>query len=214
MEKRLFIREMTLENGLSYPSDEELVMLILGSGTKSKPVQSLAREIFAAIMSTKREKLVDELVKIEGVGKNRALAVAAALELGRRANRNPQGIINEPKDIVPFIQNYAMRPTEHLLAVSLNGAREIISIHVICSGSGNMAVLRPADIFAEAVKERASAIVVSHNHPSGSLLPSLDDIKTTEVLLDASRLLGIALLDHIIITRDGYFSFTEHNMLK
>lgn len=189
-------------------------MLILGSGTRGRPVQDIARDIVSAIMATNRDSLVGELMKISGVGRNKALAVAAALELGRRASRSPQAVVNEPRDVIPYIQAYAMRPQEHFLAVSLNGAREIISIRVVCVGSGNMAVLRPAEIFSEAVKERASALVVSHNHPGGSLVPSAEDVRTTGDLLRASSVLGIALLDHIIIARGGYFSFSEHGMLK
>lgn len=214
MKSKPFIRELTLRNGLSFPSEEELVMLILGSGTRGRPVQDIARDIVSAIMATNRESLVGELMKISGVGRNKALAVAAALELGRRASRSPQAVVNEPRDVIPYIQAYAMRPQEHFLAVSLNGAREIISIRVVCVGSGNMAVLRPAEIFSEAVKERASALVVSHNHPGGSLAPSAEDVRTTGDLLRASSVLGIALLDHIIIARGGYFSFSEHGMLK
>ena len=212
--RRPIIRELTMKNGLSYPSEEELVMLILGSGAKNRSVRAIARDIVDTVLSCNRENLVEELIKIQGVGQNKALAIAAALEFGYRMNRKPQSVVNEPKDVLPYLQSYAISQQEHFLLISLNGSREIISIRVICVGSGNMAVMRPAEIFAEAIKERASAILLSHNHPGGSIVPSKDDMKTTNDLLKVANLLGISLLDHIIISRCGYFSFAEHKMLK
>lgn len=215
MEKNnLKIRELTLKNGLSFPSDEELIMLILGSGTKGYPIEKLAKKILSVVMASNPDELIENLVKINGVGTNKALAIAAALEFGRRLTRSPQAVISQAKDIVPYIQNYAMQPQEHFICVSLNGAREIISIRVVCVGNGNMAVLHPSEIFNEAIKERASAIIISHNHPGGTLAPSVEDIKTTQSIVEASHYIGIALLDHIIITKNGYFSFSEHDLLN
>lgn len=207
------IRELTMRNGMSYPSDEELIMLLLGSGTKKTPVERLAKKVAAVVAASNSEHLIENLMRIDGIGQNKALTIAAALEFGRRMNRNPQAVVTTPKDVIPFIQNYAMQPFEHFLCISLNGAREIISIRVVCTGSGNMAVLRTADVFTEAIKEHASAVVLSHNHPGGTPVPSSNDIRTTQKLLKAANLLGIALLDHIIITRNSYFSFLEHNIL-
>ncbi|MBR1616265.1 MAG: DNA repair protein RadC [Treponema sp.] len=211
--KNLKIRELTLLNGLSFPSDEELVMLIIGSGTKERPVGKLSREVLSVVLKSNPENVVQNLMKVSGIGSNKALAVAAALELGRRLNRTPQVTMCEPGDIIPYIKSYSMQSQEHFLCVSLNGAREVISIRVVCVGAGNMAVIHPSEIFAEAIKEHASAIVVSHNHPSGNPTPSNADIKTTHELVQASQLLGIALLDHIILGKNCYFSFLEHDML-
>ena len=211
---RLQIRELAFLNGMKFPSDEELLMLILGSGTRVRPIDVLAGDIMKVILGTNEKNLVDELVKIRGMGRNKALAVAASLELGRRMNRNPQAHLSAPTDVIPFIQGYSMQPQEHFLCVSLNGAQEIISIRVLCVGSGNMAVLRPAEVFSEAIKEHAAAIVISHNHPGGNPEPSDADIKTTERILRAAEILGMTLLDHIIISKNGYFSFLENGMLK
>ncbi|MBP3771934.1 MAG: DNA repair protein RadC [Treponema sp.] len=209
---RLEIRERTLEHGLAFPSNEELIMLILGSGTRKTPVRELARHVLEIVMSSNNENLVENLLKLDGMGKSKALMIAAALELGKRVNKNPEGFLSVPQDIVPYIQNYAMEKQEYFLCVSLNGAMEILSIRVICIGSSNMAVIRPSEVFSEAVKEHASAIVICHNHPSGDPRPSDKDIQTTIRLSQAAELLGIALLDHIIITKSDYFSFMEHNI--
>lgn len=211
---RLQIRELTLLNGLDFPSDEELVMLILGSGTKEKPVEVLSGDVMKILLSCNRNEVVEKLMSIKGVGRNKALLVAASLELGRRINRRPQAFLSSPLDVIPYVQSYAMQTQEHFLCVSVNGAREIISIRVICVGSGNMAVMRTAEIFSEAIKEHASAIVISHNHPGGNPAPSEADIKTTRRIKQASEILGIALLDHIIISKNNYYSFLENDLLK
>lgn len=213
-EQKIEIRELTLKHGLSYPSDEELIMLILGHGTKKTPVDNLSVKVLEVLMKSNYENLIENLIKISGIGKTKALAVAAALELGRRQNRNPQSALSHPKDVIPFIQSYALSPTEHFICITLNGAREILSIRVVCTGSGNMAIIRMGDVFSEAIKEHASAVVFCHNHPGGNPSPSDDDIKTTKKLYAAAQLLQIAFLDHIIITRNSYFSFLEHNMFE
>lgn len=211
-EQKPEIREMTLRHGLSYPSDEELIMLLLGHGTKKMPVENLSVKVLETLMRSNYENVVENLTKINGIGKTKALVIAAALELGRRQNRNPHAALEKPKDIIPFIQGYAIQPTEHFLCVTLNGAREILSIRVICTGSGNMAVMRMSEVFSEAVKERASAVIFSHNHPSGNPEPSNEDIETTKKLCFAASLLEIKVLDHIIVAKNSYFSFLEHRL--
>lgn len=211
---KIEIRELTLRHGLGFPSEEELIMLILGSGTKQMPIKALAHQVLGIVMASNAENLVENLIKIKGMGKSKALMIAAALEFGRRFNRTPQVSLAEPSEIIPYIQSYAMQKQEHFLCVSLNGAREIISIRVVCSGAGNMTIIRPADVFAEAIKEHASAVVISHNHPNGNPAPSKADVRTTKRLYQAAELLGIALLDHIIISRTGYYSFLEHGFFE
>lgn len=210
---KIDIRELTFKHGLAYPSDEELIMLILGSGTKKMPVKALAKHVFSIIASSNEENLVSNLLRIDGMGISKALTIAAALELGKRMNKAPQASIGSPSEVIPFIKSYAMQHQEHFLCVSLNGAREIISIRVICVGSGNIAVIRSSDVFSEAIKEHASAVILCHNHPSGNPMPSDDDICTTMRLYQAAEILGITLLDHIIITKNSYFSFSEHDFL-
>lgn len=214
MEEKLEVRELALANGMSYPSDAELIMLILGSGTKTMPIEVLAAKAARIIASTNPPDLVNELQKIEGIGTKKALALAAAIELGRRVNRTPQAILKRPSDVLPYVQQYAVQPTEHFVCVTLNGMREVLSIRVLCVGSGNMAVLRPREIFSEPLKERASAMVLCHNHPGGICMPSDEDIVTTLELQKISMMLGIVLLDHVIVTKNSYFSFLEHGLLS
>ncbi len=210
---RLEIRELTMKNGIAYPTNEELIMLILGSGTKKMPIEKLARTVISTIMSSNSENLVENLIKISGMGKTKALTVAASLELGKRINRHPKTSLENPRELLPFVQNYALESKEHFLCISMNGAREILSIRVVCSGSGNMAIVQPSEVFSQPLKEHASAIVICHNHPNGNPCPSEDDIRTTVKLFLAAETLGISLTDHIIITKTSYFSFLEHGYM-
>jgi len=212
--KKPNVREMVLRNGISFPSDEELVMLLLGSGTKQMPVGRLATRVIAAIDDSNPENRIESLQKIQGIGQTKALVISAALELGRRKNAHLSAVIEKPSDIVPYVQHYAMQPKEHFISATINGARELLNIRVISIGTINRTLIHPREIFADAVAERASGIICCHNHPYGPWLPSQADCESTEALREASEILGISFLDHIIITRDTYFSFLEHGLLS
>lgn len=207
------IRELTLLNGISYPDDEELIMLILGKGTKNNPIESLAEKVTKTINSSNEEELISNLKKIDGMGESRALVIAAALELGRRRRGILRSAINAPKDVIPFLQHYTLMPTEHFITVTVNGAKEILSTRVVSVGTINKALIHPREVFANAVSEYASGIICCHNHPCGQCYPSNADIDSTKILQKAAKILGIAFMDHIIITKEDYFSFLEHGML-
>lgn len=215
MEKqKLDLRERVFARGFSYPSDAELLMLILGSGTKALPVEEIAYKMMDKIEFGGEKSLVDAFLKIPGVGLGKALAVAAALEFGRRRAAHLNAVINQPQDLLPFVKQYAFKSSEHFVAVLLSGAREIISQKLVAIGNSNSAIINPREVFFDAVQAKASAVILVHNHPSGIASPSPDDIETTKRLCSAADILGISVLDHIIITKDEYFSFKEHNMLK
>lgn len=207
------IRELVMEKGLSYPSDQELVMLILGSGTKDIPIDVLSSHIASALDTTEYGKLIPRLLKIKGVGKSKALALAAAIELGRRKTKHLKALIKTPADVIPFIQQYSIETKEYFLSITLNGAHEIIKIHIASVGTLNKTLIHPREVFSSAITENAAAIIVCHNHPSENPEPSEDDINSTKKLIDASNLLGISLLDHIIVGGDSYFSFKENSLL-
>ncbi len=207
------IRELTLINGISFPSDRELVMLILGSGTKDCPVEKIASEALEVMDGSKAENMVENLCHVRGIGTNRALALAAAWELGRRRNSYLQKAISKPQDILPYVQHYAMYPTEHFITAVLNGAQEILSISVVSVGAANRAIVHPREVLAEAVTLHASAIICCHNHPGGHASPSGSDVDSTKCLQKAAEDLGISFLDHLIITKTSYFSFMENHML-
>lgn len=207
------IRELTLKHGIEYPSDEELIMMILGSGSKGLPIEKLANQVSNVLQDSNKEDIITNLLMIHGMGPGKALAIASAIELGRRKNIHKNILIQKPKDVVPFIQSYSMQIKEHFLCITLNGGHEILQIRVISVGTVNQTIVHPREVFSEALMENAAAIIVAHNHPSGNCQPSDQDISTTETLEECAQLLGISFLDHIIFSQRSYFSFKEHGML-
>ena len=207
------VREKALEHGFSFLFDEELVMLILGTGSKGLPLEYLAGSIVEVLNDCDFEDAVEKLLSVRGVGQGKALAVAAALELGRRRSSHLRAPIKTPCDIVPFLKNYAVCDKEHFLLVTLNGGHEIIQIHVITVGTLNRTLIHPREVVSVAMRDNAAAIIVNHNHPSGNCEPSEEDIEVTETLRKVSVIMGIELLDHVIVSRESYFSFLENKML-
>ena len=118
-----------------------------------------------------------------------------------------------PADLLPHVRHYADRKQEHFLCASINGANEILNIRVISIGLIDRSPVHPREVFADALSDRASAVIVAHNHPSGGLEPSPSDIQVTEQLKAAGVVVGITLLDHIIFNRLGYYSFLEDGKL-
>ena len=208
------IREKTLKYGLGYPLDEELVMLILGTGNSQMSVQTMARKIVEVLDSSNSCEVVERLLKMKGVGQSKALAVAAAIELGKRRTCHLGAHISSPDDLIPFVNHYAMSEKEHFLTVTLNGGHNIIQIHVVSIGIVNRTIIHPREVFGEAIRENATAVILCHNHPSGHTCPSPQDIEATNNLVEASKIIGIPVLDHIIIDCNSYFSFKEHGLLR
>ena len=188
-------------------------MLILGTGSKNMPIDIMAKKIVEALDSSNRDDIVETLLKVNGIGTGKALAVAAALELGKRRYCHLGAHISHPDDIIPYLKNYAICQKEHFVAVTLNGGHDIIQIHVVSVGTVNRTLIHPREVFGEAIRENAAALILCHNHPSGRIQPSEEDVETTKLLLEASQIIGIPILDHIIIDKNGYFSFLEHNLL-
>lgn len=207
------IREKALKYGLGYPLDEELIMLILGTGNRQMSVKTMSRKIVDVLDSCNSRDVVERLLKMKGVGQGKALAVAAALELGKRRTCHLGAHIQCPDDLIPFVNHYAMNDKEHFLAVTLDGGHNIIQIHVVSIGTSNRTFVHPRDVFGEAIRENATSVILCHNHPSGRTEPSEEDIQTTKKLIQASEIVGIPVLDHIIIDCSSYYSFLEHGLL-
>ena len=207
------IRELTLKNGIRYPSDQELLMLILNMGSPAIPVETIAQDALKIIDNFPEERILRELQAIKGIGQAKALSIAAAIELGRRRNDFRGCRISSPADILPFVKHYALKQTEHFITATINGAQELIEIRVVSIGTTNRTLVHPREIFAEPVAEHAAGIICCHNHPTGVCQPSIADRESTRILQDAAHILGINFLDHIILTRSDFFSFLEHGLL-
>ncbi len=202
-------REKLLEKGAKFLSDHELLAIILGKGTQKDDVLSLSKKIVKIIDEKGLEFQAKDIIEVDGIGEAKATAISAAFEFVRRRIK-PEGLqIKFPADILPLIQHYGDRKQEHFICVSINGANEVMNVRVVTIGLVNKSHVHPREVFADVIAERASAVIVAHNHPNGELKPSDEDKQIMKMLKDAANVLGLNLLDHIIFNAKGYYSFAE-----
>jgi len=190
-----------LQAGSGLLSNKELLEYLGVKGAHEQVLAVMERPSFEAFMST------------PGIGKASAMKLLAALELGQRFAIPRKTRIFSPGDIAPLCADIANEEQEHFLVFSLNGAHEVIRRHIATIGLINRALVHPREIFRKAIQDNAAAIIVAHNHPSGNLEPSPEDREVTKRLHSAGETLGVALLDHMILSQRGYFSFLEHDMI-
>ncbi|HKV41365.1 MAG TPA: JAB domain-containing protein [Blastocatellia bacterium] len=117
--------------------------------------------------------------------------------------------VKNAEDVVPLLSEIADKPQEHFVCITLNGANEIIEKRIVTIGLLDRSLVHPRDVFADVIADRAAAVIFAHNHPSGDVQPSDADLKIQEQLVEAARILGIRVLDHVIVSRKGYFSFQD-----
>jgi len=206
-------REKLVSKGPEMLSTVELVTVILGSGTKTRTVQQIARAILQKLNKQADHIDVKGLLAIEGVGLAKACQIVASLEFARRRLPKDNLCIQSADDVLPIISHIADKKQEHLLCISLNGANEVIGNRLITVGLLTTTQVHPREVFADAVAERAAFVILAHNHPSGVLEPTADDLTSTRQLIEAGRILGIPVLDHIIISKRGYVSFKEIGLM-
>ncbi|MFN4145828.1 MAG: RadC family protein [Runella sp.] len=213
-------REKLLLKGKAALSDAELIAILIGSGTVELSAVDLAKVILQRANNNLNElaKLtIKDLTKIKGIGEAKAISIAAALELGRR--RKESDNIHRPKitssrDAYLQIQSYLLDlPHEEFWLLLLNRANEVIRPVQVSQGGVSGTVADPKIIFKMAIEHLASAIILVHNHPSGNLRPSEADKDLTRRLTAAGKLLEIPVLDHLIFTDGGYFSFADEGLL-
>jgi DNA repair protein RadC len=213
-------RERLVDLGVQALSTAELLALLLGSGTKDRSALQLGQMIFATFGGSLRRIARDPvaaLTVIPGVGLARAVGIHAALELGRRLageERQPGAPIQSPRDVVQW---YAPRmedlPVEEFHVAVLDSQHRLERDITVTRGILNSSLVHPREVFREAIAERACAVILVHNHPSGDPAPSADDRAVTEQLAAAGRVLDIPVHDHVIIGRGRYTSFAEAGLL-
>lgn len=201
-------REKLEEMGVRALSDKELIMVLLSKGTQGHTLEEISQSVLG-IIDKNNSPALSELKCIPGVGDAKASTILAALELGRRGPGKKTKVLKNPKDIWNEVRHYGERNQEQLLVLSFNGAGELISKTVATIGLVDRVVMHPREIFAKAIEERAVGVVIVHNHPSGNLRPSNEDRILTQKITSAGKLLGIKVVDHLIITAEGYYSFRE-----
>jgi DNA repair protein RadC len=190
-----------------------LLAILLGKGTPGMDVMTLAAKLAKVVDEKGLDLRAEDLTQFEGVGDAKATLILAAVEFARRRIK-PEGVkIESPVDVLPLIRHYADRRQEHFLCLSINGANEVINIRVVCIGLVDRTPVHPREVFADALTDRASGIIVAHNHPSGPLEPTAWDVEMTKQLKAAGDVVGVTLLDHMIFNRTGHFSFLEAGRL-
>lgn len=206
-------REKLVAKGSRSLSDQELLAILLGKGTPQMDVMTLAAKIARVMDDKGLEVRVEDLTSFGGVGEAKATLILAAIEFARRRIK-PEGVkITTPADVLPLIRHFADRKQEHFLSITINGANEVLNVRVVSIGLVDRTPVHPREVFADVVTDRASGIIVAHNHPAGSFEPSVADMEATQQLKLAGEIMGIQLLDHIIFNRSGYFSFLESGRL-
>ena len=188
-------------------SDIELVCAMLGSGTHGRPVQDLAEDILHLIDSGKVSP--EDLQEVQGLGPAKVASICAGLELGRRMSSTRLRSCKDPASVFDLVRHYGDRVQEHFLVVMLNGAHELMGVNLVTIGLVNRTLVHPREVFSDPIRMRATAIILAHNHPSGNLDPSPDDLEVTLRLKKAGLLLGIEVLDHIIFSSEDYRSMAE-----
>lgn len=217
------IKEMPAENrprerlstgGPFCLSDLELVCCLIGSGVKQRPVQDIAMDVLEVISrNIDRENLNNELSYVDCLGPAKASIIVAALELGRRMSFTKTRRYSRPDEIFNIIRHYGDRSQEHLICIQLNGALEIIATDVVTVGLVNRTQVHPREVFAPALKNRATAVILAHNHPSMNLDFSEEDLSITQTLIRAGKILGISVVDHIVFSIDSYHSMAEEGKI-
>jgi DNA repair protein RadC len=213
-------REKFVNRGAMYVTDAELIAILLRSGTADKTALDLSRSILKDANNSLHElsgKSVGELMKVNGVGLSKAVSIMAALEISKRRsleNKDLKKAITSSNDAYMYLRAHLVGlDHEEFFILLLNRANAIIAKERISVGGISGTVADGKIIFKKAIQQSASGIIVAHNHPSGQLKPSEADKKLTNSLVCFGKMIDLQIVDHLIITDNGYFSFVDHGIL-
>ncbi len=213
-------REKLLLNGAENLSHSELLAILIHNGSKEKTAVDLAKEVLKLGNDNLNElgKLsIKELMKIKGIGEAKAITIIAALELGRRrqaASSLSKTVVGSSSEIAQYLKVKLKDYRHEVFAVLfLNRANKVNHFEIVSTGGITGTVADPRVILRKALEQDAVNIILCHNHPSGSLKPSKADEQLTAKIKEAARFLDIAVLDHIIVSEDGYYSFADEGLL-
>ncbi|SFJ16265.1 DNA repair protein RadC [Halobacillus dabanensis] len=208
-----------IDLGASHLSNQELLAILLGSGTKKESVMELSNRLlvhFEGIMLLK-DATIEELTAIRGIGVAKAVLLLSAIEMGKRMQKMKpveRYMIRSPEDGADFVME-EMRDLkqEHFICLFLNTKNQVLHRQTIFIGSLNASIVHPREVYKEAVKRSAASIICAHNHPSGDPTPSQEDIQVTRRLKECGKMIGIELLDHLVIGDRKFISLKEKGYL-
>lgn len=210
-------REKLIEKGAANLHKEELLAIILRTGIKGKSSLCVANDILKRYGD---KKLLDvpyqELKNIRGVGPTKAVQIIAAIEIGRRLFKEKaekEIFINSPEDVLKEVDHIRENKKENFICLYLDARNKLIYKETVSIGTLNANLVHPREVFEPAVRNLAAQIIVVHNHPSGDSEPSEDDLEITKQLTKAGKILGIEVADHIIVTKNNYFSFKDGRLI-
>jgi len=206
-------REKLVRKGVEALKNDELLSILLGSGIQGKDVRKLAKEIVSLMDNDFESLSLDKLCEIHGLGLAKASQIIASIELSKRYLIRTNKRITSAREVYEELRSFSTKNQEHFLTITLDGASHIINVRTVFIGTLNQSIVHPREIYADAIADRAAGIIIAHNHPSGTLAASRADIQITERLKEVSKLVGIELLDHVILAKDGYYSFSDEGLL-
>jgi DNA repair protein RadC len=213
-------REKLLAKGAATLSNSELIAILLNNGSRNKSAVELAREILKLGGDNLNElgKLsLNDFKQVKGIGQAKSIIIAAALELGRRRQASvslEKTVVRSSRDIAQYLQTTLKDYNYEVFAVVfLNRANKVNHFEIISKGGITGTVADPRIILKKALEEDATSIVLCHNHPSGNLQPSRADEELTKKIKEAANFLDIKVIDHIIVSEEGFYSFADEGIL-
>lgn len=214
-------RERLINFGVSSLSNEDLLAILLKTGTKEASAKDLANNLLVKLGTIKSLEDINyhSLSKIKGIGEAKACTILTAVELGKRIssdiNTLQNIVINSSELVYKYFRTlFFNKKQEYFYAVYLDNKKRVIDTKLLFIGTLNFSIVHPREVFKEALNLSAASIICIHNHPSGSVNPSKEDIELTKRLISAGNIMGIPVIDHLIIGNSEYFSFTDNGILR
>lgn len=214
-EDSLLPRERLAKEGVEALSNQELLAILLRTGTRQASVFEIAQKVLSNLSSlTDLKKMtLQELQSLSGIGRVKAIELQAMIELSHRIHKHEtlemESILSSQKLAKKMQQELGDKKQEHLVALYLNTQNQIIHQQTIFIGSATRSIAEPREILHYAIKHMATSLILVHNHPSGAVAPSRNDDHVTKIVKEACDLMGIVLLDHLIVSQSSYFSYRE-----
>ena len=206
-------REKLQKYGVNKLANHELLAILLGSGIEGVNVLQLSKQILQTISKLGKDKItLNDLLEINGLGKVKASQIISVIELIKRLDTGVSEILSA-EDVWKQCADIRDSKNEHLIAFYLDTQNHLIERQIIFIGTLDASIVHPREVFEPAIRHCAASIIVAHNHPSGDIEPSYEDIETTKRLVEAGRIIGIDVIDHVIISRSAYMSFEQQHLL-